>query len=342
MAVVLPAPLRPGDRIGVTSPSSGVPQHLWPRFEHAVQSLRDRGYDVVVGDCMDGSGLTSAPKEQRAAELTAMLTDPSIRAVVPPWGGDTAIDLLDQLDWDALARGGAHLDRGLQRHHHLDAAVHAAARLGDAARGEPDGHAVRPARRTPALDRPRRRDRPGHAARRSAATAPALYDDWVGDPTLTTLELDGTGDWSLLEPANAPIDVTGRLVGGCIEVLGPICSTYADVATFGREHADEGLVVYVEESDEDAITTCRMLHAMRYAGWFDHANAVLVGRTLAPDADGMTQHDAVRDALGALDVPVVLDVECGHVAPFLPLVNGALARVVMDDERREVTQDLGR
>ena len=62
---------------------------------------------------------------------------------------------------------------------------------------------------------------------------------------------------------------------------------------------------------------------MRYAGWFDHASAVLVGRTLAPDSDGMTQHDAVRDALGDLDVPVVLDVECGHVAPFLPLVNGA-------------------
>ena len=32
-----------------------------------------------------------------------MLTDPEVAAVVPPWGGETAIDLLDQLDWDALA-----------------------------------------------------------------------------------------------------------------------------------------------------------------------------------------------------------------------------------------------
>ena len=45
----------------------------------------------------------SAPKEQRAAELTAMLADPAIRAVVPPWGGELAIDLLDRIDWDALA-----------------------------------------------------------------------------------------------------------------------------------------------------------------------------------------------------------------------------------------------
>jgi len=81
---------------------------------------------------------------------------------------------------------------------------------------------------------------------------------------------------------------------------------------------------------------------MRYAGWFDHARAVLIGRTHAPGSETMTQHEAVRDALGGLDVPVVLDVECGHVAPFLPLVNGASGRVMMDDERHEITQDLSR
>ena len=32
-----------------------------------------------------------------------MFLDPAIRAIVPPWGGETAIDLLDILDWDALA-----------------------------------------------------------------------------------------------------------------------------------------------------------------------------------------------------------------------------------------------
>ena len=47
--------------------------------------------------------VVSAPKEQRAAELVAFLTDPDVAAVIPPWGGETAIDLLDQLDWDALA-----------------------------------------------------------------------------------------------------------------------------------------------------------------------------------------------------------------------------------------------
>lgn len=53
---------------------------------------------------------------------------------------------------------------------------------------------------------------------------------------------------------------------------------------------------------------------------------------------GFGQRDAVVDALGMLDVPIVLDVEIGHVPPRLPLLNGALARVVVDGDTREITQ----
>src|SRR6478609_3867593 len=97
-----PRALRPGDRIGVTAPSSGIQDSMKPRFDVAVAALRTRGYDVVVGECLGATSVVSAPKEQRAAELTAMLADTTIRAVVPPWGGELAIDLLDLVDWEAL------------------------------------------------------------------------------------------------------------------------------------------------------------------------------------------------------------------------------------------------
>ena len=71
---------------------------------------------------------------------------------------------------------------------------------------------------------------------------------------------------------------------------------------------------------------------MRLAGWFDRAAAVLVGRTNAPDHPDLTQREAVLDALGRLDLPIVWDLEIGHVPPHLPLVNGALARVVVDGD----------
>src|SRR5262245_30306508 len=101
MPLRFPKPLRRGDRIGVTAPSAGVPPQAQPRIDFCIDWLRRRGYDVVVGECMSAERWVSAPKEERAAELSAMLTDPSIRAVVPPWGGaGTASDLLD---YSALA-----------------------------------------------------------------------------------------------------------------------------------------------------------------------------------------------------------------------------------------------
>jgi muramoyltetrapeptide carboxypeptidase LdcA involved in peptidoglycan recycling len=79
---------------------------------------------------------------------------------------------------------------------------------------------------------------------------------------------------------------------------------------------------------------------MRLAGFFARAYAVLVGRTWAPDTDLLTQHEAVADALGGLGVPIIADVECGHVPPYMPIVNGARGQVVYTNNRAEITQSL--
>jgi muramoyltetrapeptide carboxypeptidase LdcA involved in peptidoglycan recycling len=330
-----PPPLRPGDRIGVTSPSSGVDGAAVQRIDFCLDWLRQRGYDVVVGECMDGAGRVSAPKEQRAAELTSMLTDPSIRAVVPPWGGETAIDLLDQLDYDAIAAAEPSwlvgysdsstymlpitLRTGLATLHGDN--------LADTPYAVPDGLVSW-------LD---------VAGATGAVTQrdSGLVADWVRfeeDPTATRWREVGTGSWSVL--GGGTVEARGRLVGGCLDTVAALAGTpYGDVPAFGREHGP--LVVYLEACDATAFDTCRLLHGLRYAGWFEHAAAVLVGRPSAPDSDGFTQRDAVEDALGMLDVPVVLDLEIGHVPPHLPLVNGADADVVVDGDRRAVVQHLG-
>jgi muramoyltetrapeptide carboxypeptidase len=134
--------------------------------------------------------------------------------------------------------------------------------------------------------------------------------------------------------------VSGRLIGGCIEAVCNLAGTrHGDVAEFGREHADDGLVVYVEAAGDEVAAICRNLHGLRLARWFDDARAVLVGRTSAPDNPHMTQRAAALDALAPLGLPLVFDVEIGHVPPHLPLVNGALATITVDGDRREIVQE---
>ena len=54
----------------------------------------------------------------------------------------------------------------------------------------------------------------------------------------------------------------------------------------------------------------------------------------------MTQHDAVLDALGSLAIPLIADVECGHVYPMMPIVNGAVGRAEYNSGRAVLTQTL--
>ncbi|MGN0063313.1 MAG: S66 peptidase family protein [Nocardioides sp.] len=331
-----PAPLRPGDRIGVTSPSTGASGEAAERVDFAVRWLTDRGHPVTVGRCMDGTSHVSAPKAERAAELTAMLCDPEIRLVIPPWGGETAVDLVDQLDWDAIAAAEPTWVVGYSDMSTLLvpltlrtgwATLHGD-NLADTPYVVPDGlvHWTDLAAST------------GPVTQRDSGVVAAWWR-FHEDPYATEWRRVGEGAWSLHGAGS--LDVTGRLIGGCIETLVNLTgSPYGDVPGFAERCGDEGTVVYLEACDDNAYTICRNLHGLRLAGWFTGATAVLVGRTNAPDSETMTQREAVLDALGDLGLPIVFDLEIGHVPPHLPLVNGALARVVVDGERREIIQTL--
>lgn len=150
---------------------------------------------------------------------------------------------------------------------------------------------------------------------------------------------DAEGTWVRLDDLGGDLDVTGRLVGGCVETLANLAGTrYLDprpLAALG-----DGLIVYVEAAGDDSPTICRNLHGMRLAGVFDDATAIVVGRTGAPSIPSLSQHEAVVDALGMLDVPILADVERGHLAPYLPLVNGALARIEHAAATSRITQTL--
>jgi muramoyltetrapeptide carboxypeptidase len=211
-----PSPLRPGDLIAVTSPSSGVAPDMRARLDFAVRTLRDRGYEVAVGACMAGSGHVSAPAAERARELTAMLTDPAVRAVVPPWGGELAIDLLPLLDWDALAAAEPTWLVGFSDLSTLltpltlrtgIATIHGN-NLMDTPYRAPDGlltwldlAAAAPGARL-------RQDSPGRHRARG-------YDDYRAHPEVTEFTLATPGRWARLDRPEA-VEVAGRLIGGCI------------------------------------------------------------------------------------------------------------------------------
>lgn len=338
----LPAPLRPGDTISVTAPSSGVPPVLQPRLDLAIAGLRRRGYEVLEGVCLRDADEThvSASREARADELMALLVDPDVAAVVPPWGGETGIDLLPLLDFELLAECDPCWYVGFSDT--TTTMLPLTLRSGWATL-----HGLN------LMDTPYA-PAPGHLHWLDVATSEGGdltqiaashrraegWDDYEGDPGVDQMTLTEPTAWSLLEGETATF--SGPLIGGCIEVLSPLAGTpFGDVPGWAADQAEPPIVL-LEAAEGNAFEVARCLHGLRLAGWFDRCAGVLIGRTSAPDAPTLTQHDAVRDALGGLDVPVVLDVDFGHQQPMMPLVLGAATRVEVVPRTQRITQQISR
>ncbi|MNP60333.1 LD-carboxypeptidase [compost metagenome] len=73
---------------------------------------------------------------------------------------------------------------------------------------------------------------------------------------------------------------------------------------------------------------------MRQAGWFAGVKGFLFGRPAGySDTGDFNFTDALSSVLGDLNVPVLYDVDLGHIPPQITFVNGALGHVDVQDGR---------
>lgn len=344
-AVRYPRPLRDGDVIGITAPSAGVGAELEPRLRFCLDSLRRLGYEPRVGECLRGDRIVSAPAEDRARELTAMLLDDSVAAVMPPWGGELLIDIFPYLDFERLARGTPTWIVGYSDLSTFMLPYTALTGIATMHGSDLLEAPIRPTAPSLAWWGDVARLPAGASFTQHAADLYQAHDvDWSRDPDATSFDRTATVAWKCLghetDPGHA-VTATGRLIGGTLDVVGMLPgTTYGDLEQFAAAYAPEGLLFYLDDCDFNPAQYCRMLHHLRLAGWFRHANALLIGRTAAEDLREFTPRDALQDALGDLTVPVLYDMDIGHLPPQLILVNGALATVAFSATDRRLTQRL--
>lgn len=126
------------------------------------------------------------------------------------------------------------------------------------------------------------------------------------------------------------VAIKGRLLGGCMDCLRNLIGTRYDyVAEFNRKYHNDGVIWYLESCDLNVMDIRRALWQMFHAGWFENAKGFLIGRPYhyGEEVMGLDQYHAVYDILHILDVPVVMDVDLGHLPPMMPLINGAYSLV---------------
>ena len=275
-----------------------------------------------------------------------MLLDESIWAVFPPNGGELLIDMLPFIDFELLARAQPKWILGYSDMSTFMLPYTLKTGIATLSGTNLWECPIRPTDANLAYWGDVVRLPPGATFYQKAASRFQNHDsDWAKlPPDITHFRRRARVRWQCLHQEDNPdyaVTISGRLIGGTLDVIGVLAGTeYGDIRQFASAYAPEGLLVFLDNCDLNTAQYCRGLHQLRLAGWFDHANAILIGRTAAKTIERFTQRDALLNALGHLDIPIFYDLDIGHLPPQLLLVNGALATLTFAPGQRSLLQTL--
>ena len=318
-----PPHLRPGDTIGIVSPSwSGAA--LFPhRLQAGLAQLERMGYRVKIAPhALGNSGYVSATPEQRASDINAMFADPSVNAILATVGGDHSCQLLPHLDYD-LIRRKPKIFIGYSDITVLNVALHV--RTGVVTFNGP-------ALITEFAEFPQMfAYTASHFLRAVSQPEPIGVID--SSPTWTEEYLDWGQQLDLTRPRaiqpNAGVQwlkhgrATGRLLGGCLESLDHLRGT-AFWPTW------DGAILFLETSEEQPSPAWVDARLMDYEnmGVLARINGLIIGRSMGYSS--VMRQDLWRivvEHTRAYTFPILAELDFGHTAPQFTIPLGVQAQL---------------
>lgn len=328
---VRPPRLRPGDLVGVVSPSSPVAARCPRRLRRGIAELERRGLRVRLGEhATAATGHTAGTVAQRLADLHAMFRDPEVRAVIATVGGYSSHQLLEDLDYDLIHRHPKLLI-GYSDITALLVAIHARTGLvtvlGPAVLpqfGEAGGvHPYTWEAFTRVVMRP---EPAGELEPAPEWTHEHLRWDEEDDRPRRFIPNPGP---RTLRPGRAE----GPILAGNAGTLLLLAGTpyWPDV---------DGVILCLEEDEEESPATVdRMLTQLRHMGVFARVAGLVLGR-FHPRV-GFSPEDPLEEvvlrATRGYDFPIAVDFDFGHTDPMCCLPLGVRARLEAAPDRPRLT-----
>ena len=285
---VMPTPLKTGDTIAVISPSS-VPDSA--TVAKGCATLRSWGYVPVVGaHALSSYHGFAGTADERATDLLWALRNPSIKAIICSRGGDGAVQVLQRIPLNEF-RNHPKWIMGFSDVTALHSAEVAAGVM-SVHSSMCDGIAMRGER------------------------------DSVNMILRKLLQGELPTYQAPAHPLNQQGEATGILVGGNFSVFCGLAGSEYDFLN----RADEGLILFIEDTDESMTKVDRMLHQLEIRGVLSKLNGIIVGhfsKYKSPENGFADMYEMLHEYLQHYQIPVCYDFPVGHHSgKNYPMVEG--------------------
>ena len=336
--MIYPNFLKQGSCIGVPAPSSGAYNNLYNnRYNNAKKKLEEKGYKVVLSkNIFNSYKMRSAPAKERAEELNKMIENKNINFIICAAGGEFLVEMLPYVDLQKIQTNPKFIQGFSDPTGILfpvttkyDIATIYGNNFGDYG-AECDDKSI--------LDNIQIIT--GNIIEQKNYE---LYEDERAE-RITGLEgynLTKKVEWKSLN--NSEITVTGRIIGGCLDIISEIAGTkYDGTNEFNEKYKNDGIIWYFDNcelSKEELIRTIWKLNELDY---FKYAKAIIFGRNgEETSCIGYTMEEALQDSvISNLNIPIIYDTDISHKGPCLTIINGAIATIKYANKRGRIDFEL--
>lgn len=139
---------------------------------------------------------------------------------------------------------------------------------------------------------------------------------------------------------DSQVTIKGRMIGGCLEAITEILGTKYDYVEKFCKSFEEGMIWYLDIYDSNPLDLYRKLWQMKEANWFSNINGMIIGRTRSiKEVMGFTYLDCLHKIFDNMNIPVIIDVDIGHVNPQFSIINGSFGTFIYENGKGYLKQE---
>jgi len=316
--MIYPNKLNKGDLIKIISPSNGVKSSKITKLESAIKYLNTKGFkieeDKYVRNCINGA--SASPKE-RAEEFNNNISNKSIKALIACSGGDYLIQILNLIKFNKFKSN----IKWIQGHSDITALLYYITTKYDIATIYNFNVKTFGEKHIPKsmLDN-------SICFLENNPVIQKEYGYKIDEEKVTS-------KWECITPFK---QISGRVIGGCLEVLKDLIGTKYDQT---KKYKNDGIIWYFDIAEMTNEDILRTMWQLKECGWFKHCKGILFGRLSNEKTYTDTSlYDAIKYCLDDLDVPIIINTDIGHTDPVITIVNGSIIKIYYNKNFEMETQ----
>lgn len=338
--MIYPANLEQGFSIGVTATSAGFEDEVdYIRLDSAIKHFGRLGYPVITTPNVRSGDMKgrSSDGARRAMELLELIKNPKVRAIFAASGGDFLVEMLPFVDFQIIKENptwvqGFSDTTGLTFTITTNLDIATMYSYNFSTFGMGNWH--------PSLSN-------NLLLLEGKDIVQNSFDRYQDGyyKRVTGLEefvLEKEVEWRNISPKGISdadeIGISGRMLGGCLDILLNLVGTRFDkTAEFVERYKEDGILWFLESYNLSSDAMIRGLWQLKEAGWFTNSVGFIFGRPAMYDIQyDISYEEAILSVLGELNLPIIMDADIGHVSPQFTIINGALGRVESKDNKGRI------